>query len=123
MWGWGLYGCQKISTTYKLVPPTFGGSKPSPYICGMENKSFTLTLTNTQLIDLCLIVGDNLDNIQYLLEEEIKQGDPNEEVEELTNQVLETRDLLIHLEKTMNPEPIVLGDGKITHGSVVLSAQ
>ena len=89
----------------------------------MENKSFTLTLTNTQLIDLCLIVGDNLDNIQYLLEEEIKQGDPNEEVEELTNQVLETRDLLIHLEKTMNPEPIVLGDGKITHGSVVLSAQ
>jgi hypothetical protein len=68
-------------------------------------------------------VGDNLDNIQYLLEEEIKQGDPNEEVEELTNQVLETRDLLIHLEKTMNPEPIVLGDGKITHGSVVLSAQ
>ena len=89
----------------------------------MENKSFTLTLTNAQLIDLCLIVGDNLDNIQYLLEEEIKSGDPNEEVEELTNQVLETRDLLIHLEKTMNPEPIVLGDGKITHGSVVLSAQ
>ena len=89
----------------------------------MENKSFTLTLTNAQLIDLGLIVGDNLDNIQYLLEEEIKQGDPNEEVEELTNQVLETRDLLIHLEKTMNPEPIVLGDGKITHGSVVLSAQ
>ena len=89
----------------------------------MENKSFTLTLTNAQLIDLCLIVGDNLDNIQYLLEEEIKQGDPNEEVEELTNQVLETRDLLILLEKTMNPEPIVLGDGKITHGSVVLSAQ
>ena len=89
----------------------------------MENKSFTLTLTNAQLIDLCLIVGDNLDNIQYLLEEEIKQGDPNEEVEELTNQVLETRDLLIHLEKTLNPTPIVLGDGKITHGSVVLSAQ
>ena len=89
----------------------------------MENKSFTLTLSSQQLIDLCLIVGDNLDNIQYLLEEEIKQGDPNEEVEELTNQVLETRDLLIHLEKTMNPEPIVLGDGKITHGSVVLSSQ
>ena len=89
----------------------------------MENKSFTLTLTNAQLIDLCLIVGDNLDNIQYLLEEEIKQGDPNEEVESLTDQVLETRDLLILLEKTLNPTPIVLGDGKITHGSVVLSAQ
>ena len=89
----------------------------------MENKSFTLTLTNAQLIDLCLIVGDNLDNIQYLLEEEIKNGDPNEEVESLTDQVLETRDLLIHLEKTMNHTPIVLGDGKITHGSVVLSAQ
>ena len=89
----------------------------------MENKSFTLTLSSQQLIDLTLIVGDNLDNIQYLLEEEIKLGDPNEEVESLTDQVLETRDLLIHLEKTMNPTPIVLGDGKITHGSVVLSAQ
>jgi len=89
----------------------------------MENKSFTLTLTPQQLIDLSLIVGDNLDNIQYLLEEEIKQGDPNEEVESLTDQVLETRDLLILLEKTLNPTPIVLGDGKITHGSVVLSAQ
>ena len=89
----------------------------------MENKSFTLTLTNAQLIDLSLIVGDNLDNIQYLLEEEIKQGDPNEEVESLTDQVLETRDLLILLEKTLNPTPIVLGDGKITHGSVVLSQQ
>jgi hypothetical protein len=89
----------------------------------MENKSFTLTLSSQQLIDLCLIVGDNLDNIQYLLEEEIKNGDPNEEVESLTDQVLETRDLLIHLEKTMNPTPIVLGDGKITHGSVVLSAE
>ena len=89
----------------------------------MENKSFTLTLTPEQLINLSLIVGDNLDNIQYLLEEEIKQGDPNEEVESLTDQVLETRDLLILLEKTMNPTPIVLGDGKITHGSVVLSAQ
>ncbi len=75
----------------------------------MENKSFTLTLTNAQLIDLSLIVGDNLDNIQYLLEEEIKQGDPNEEVESLTDQVLETRDLLILLEKTLNPTPIVLG--------------
>ena len=89
----------------------------------MENKSFTLTLTPEQLINLSLIVGDNLDNIQYLLEEEIKQGDPNEEVESLTDQVLETRDLLILLEKTLNPTPIVLGDGKITHGSVVLSAQ
>jgi hypothetical protein len=89
----------------------------------MENKSFTLTLSSQQLIDLCLIVGDNLDNIQYLLEEEIKNGDPNEEVESLTDQVLETRDLLIHLEKTMNPTPIVLGDGKITHGSVVLTAE
>lgn len=89
----------------------------------MENKTYTLTLSSQQLIDLCLIVGDNLDNIQYLLEEEIKNGDPNEEVESLTDQVLETRDLLIHLEKTMNPTPIVLGDGKITHGSVVLSAE
>lgn len=89
----------------------------------MENKSFTLTLSSQQLIDLTLIVGDNLDNLQYLLEEEIKLGDPNEEVESLTDQVLETRDLLIHLEKTMNPTPLDLGNGKVTHGSVVLTAE
>ena len=89
----------------------------------MENKTYTLTLSSQQLIDLALIVGENLDNIQYLLEEEIKNGDPNEEVEELTDRVLETRDLLIHLEKTMSPEPLDLGGGKYTHGSVVLTAQ
>jgi len=88
----------------------------------MENKSYTLTLSSQQLIDLALIVGENLDNLQYLLEEEIKQGDPNEEVEDLTDRVLETRDLLIYLEKTMSPEPLDLGGGKYTYGSVVLTA-
>ena len=89
----------------------------------MENKSFTLTLSSQQLIDLALIVGENLDSLQYLLEQEIAEGDPNEEVEELTDRVLETRDLLIHLEKTMNPTPLDLGGGKVTHGSVVLTAE
>ena len=89
----------------------------------MENKTYTLTLSSQQLIDLALIVGDNLDEMQYLLEEEIRQGDPNEEVEDLTNRVLETRDLLIYLEKTMSPEPLDLGNGKYTYGSVVLTAE
>lgn len=89
----------------------------------MENKTYTLTLSSQQLIDLALIVGENLDNLQYLLEEEIKQGDPNEEVESLTDQVLETRDLLIYLEKTMSPERLDLGGGKYTYGSVVLTAE
>ena len=89
----------------------------------MENKTFTLTLSNTQLIDLALVVGENLDSLQYLLEQEIAEGDPNEEVEELTDRVLETRNLLIHLEKTLSPEPLDLGGGKYTHGSVVLTAQ
>ena len=88
-----------------------------PYICGMENKTYTLTLTSEQLIDLALIVGDDLDNIQYLLEQEIAQGDPNDEVEDLTNRVLDTRALLILLEKTLSPESIVVGD-KQTHGTV-----
>jgi hypothetical protein len=83
----------------------------------MENKTYTLTLTSEQLIDLALIVGNDLDNVQYLLEEEIKNGDPNEEVEDLTNQVLDTRALLILLEKTLSPEPLVVGD-KQTHGTV-----
>ena len=89
----------------------------------MENKTYTLTLSSQQLIDLALIVGENLDNLQYLLEQEIAEGDPNEEVEDLTDRVLETRDLLIHLEKTMSPEPLDLGGGKYTHGSVVLTAE
>ena len=88
----------------------------------MENKTYTLTLSSQQLIDLALIVGDNLDEMQYLLEEEIRLGDPNEEVEELTDRVLETRNLLIHLEKTLSPEPLDLGNGKYTYGSVVLTA-
>jgi len=83
----------------------------------MENKTYTLTLTSEQLIDLTLIVGNDLDNVQYLLEQEVKNGDPNEEVEDLTNQVLDTRALLILLEKTLSPEPLVVGD-KQTHGSV-----
>ena len=89
----------------------------SPYICGMENKTVTLTLTSEQLIDLTHIVGDDLDNISYLLEQEIAQGDPNGEVDDLTNRVLETRALLLHLEKTLNPNPLVVGD-KQTHGTV-----
>jgi len=83
----------------------------------MENKTFTLTLSSQQLIDLTLIVGEDLDNLQYLLEQEIAEGDPNEEVEDLTNRVLETRSLLLHLEKTLNPNPLVVGD-KQTHGTV-----
>ena len=88
----------------------------------MENKTYTLTLSSQQLIDLALIVGDNLDELQYLLEEEIRLGDPNEEVEDLTNGVLETRDLLIHLEKTLSPEPLDLGNSNYTYGSEVLTA-
>jgi len=85
--------------------------------------TYNVTLTSEQLIDLIHIVGDDLDNIQYLLQNEIADGDPNEEVEDLTNQVLETRDLMILLEKTLNPTPLDLGNGMVTHGSVVLSAQ
>lgn len=85
--------------------------------------TYNVTLTTTQLINLIHIVGDELDNIQYLLQQEITDGDPNEEVDSLTDQVLETRDLMIFLEKTLNPKALDLGNGMVTHGSVVLSAQ
>lgn len=85
--------------------------------------TYNVNLTPSQLIDLIHIVGDELDNIQYLLQQEITDGDPNEEVESLTDQVLETRDLLILLEKTLNPTALDLGNGMVTHGSVVMSAQ
>lgn len=85
--------------------------------------TYNVNLTPSQLIDLIHIVGDELDNIQYLLQQEITDGDPNDEVESLTDQVLETRDLMILLEKTLNPTPLDLGNGMVTHGSVVMSAQ
>ena len=76
-----------------------------------------LGTTRDQLIELTFTVATELDNLQYLLQNEINDGDPNEEVEDLTNRVIETREVLILLEKTLTPEPLVVGD-KQTHGSV-----
>jgi len=80
-------------------------------------KTYNVTFTRDQLIELTFTVASELDNLQYLLQNEITDGDPNEEVEDLTNRVIETREVLILLEKTLTPEPLVVGD-KQTHGSV-----
>ena len=80
-------------------------------------KTYNVTLTRDQLIELTFTVASELDNLQYLLQNEITDGDPNEEVEDLTNRVIETREVLILLEKTLTPEPLVVGD-KQTPGSV-----
>ena len=58
----------------------------------MEN--ITLTLTPSEMEHLELVLAADFDNISYLLEEEVKQGDPNGEVEELSNHVLDTKNLL-----------------------------
>ena len=62
------------------------------YICGMEN--ITLTLTPSEMEHLELVLAADFDNISYLLEQVVKEGDPNGEVEELSNHVLDTKNLL-----------------------------
>lgn len=58
----------------------------------MEN--ITLTLTPSEMEHLELVLAADFDNISYLLEQVVKEGDPNGEVEELSNHVLDTKNLL-----------------------------
>lgn len=83
----------------------------------MKNKTYHLTLTSEQITDLSVIVRDDLDQITIFLDDEIKKGDPSNEVGYLETRFDEIRSLLLLLEKTMNPEPYVMGELQ-THGSV-----
>ena len=58
----------------------------------MEN--ITLTLTPSEMEHLELVLAADFDNISYLLEQVVKEGDPDGEVEELSNHVLDTKNLL-----------------------------
>lgn len=48
------------------------------------------------------ILEQHYDEMTYLLEEEVKEGDPNDEVDELTNLVLETKNLITKLDKAIS---------------------
>lgn len=58
----------------------------------MEN--ITLILTPSEMEHLELVLAADFDNISYLLEQVVKEGDPDGEVEELSNHVLDTKNLL-----------------------------
>ena len=83
----------------------------------MENNKYTLDLDLEQLFDLCLIVQDNLGQVATLIDNETAAGDPNDDVENLSVRYAEIRDLLLKLEKTLQPTPFVEGDLQ-THLSV-----
>lgn len=67
----------------------------------MEN--VTLTLPPDLMSHLEMVLLNDLDNMTYLLEEEVKQGDPNDEVEGLTNLVLDTQSILTILQSSYVP--------------------
>lgn len=48
------------------------------------------------------ILEQHYDEMTYLLEQEVKEGDPNDEVDELTNLVLETKNLITKLDKAIS---------------------
>jgi hypothetical protein len=67
----------------------------------MEN--LTLTLPPDLMSHLEMVLLNDLDNMTYLLEEEVKQGDPNDEVEGLTNLVLDTQAIITILQSSYVP--------------------
>jgi|LakMenE01Jun11ns_1017448.scaffolds.fasta_scaffold9426654_2 hypothetical protein len=67
----------------------------------MEN--VTLTLPPDLMSHLEMVLLNDLDNMTYLLEEEVKQGDPNDEVEGLTNLVLDTQAIITILQSSYVP--------------------
>jgi hypothetical protein len=54
-----------------------------------------------------MVLAADFDNISYLLEEEVKHGDPNGEVEELTNHVLDTKNLLTKVQESYTFEMVM----------------
>jgi len=71
----------------------------------MEN--ITLTLSPSEMTHLEMVLAADFDNISYLLEEEVKHGDPNGEVEELTNHVLDTKNLLTKVQESYTLEMVM----------------
>ena len=48
------------------------------------------------------ILEQHYDELTYLIQQEVEEGDPNDEVNELTNLVLETKNLITKLDKAIS---------------------
>ena len=64
--------------------------------------NYTLQLTPTEKDHLMDILEQHYDEMTYLLEQEVKEGDPNDEVDELANLVLETKNLITLLDQSIS---------------------
>lgn len=63
--------------------------------------NITLQLTPTEKDHLMDILEQHYDELTYLIQQEVEEGDPNDEVNELTNLVLETKNLITLLDKAI----------------------
>jgi len=57
-------------------------------------KTHTLQLTDQEVHQLMYILDTHYDEMTYLLQQEVEDGDPNDEVNELTNMVLDVKNLI-----------------------------
>ena len=57
-------------------------------------KTHTLQLTDQEVQQLMYILHAHYDEMTYLLQQEVEDGDPNDEVNELTNMVLDVKNLI-----------------------------
>ena len=57
-------------------------------------KTHTLQLTDQEVQQLMYILDTHYDEMTYLLQQEVEDGDPNDEVNELTNMVLDVKNLI-----------------------------
>ena len=64
--------------------------------------NYTLQLTPTEKDHLMDILEQHYDELTYLIQQEVEEGDPNNEVNELTNLVLETKNLITLLDQAIS---------------------
>lgn len=63
--------------------------------------NITLHLTPTEKDHLMDILEQHYDELTYLIQQEVEEGDPNDEVNDLSNILLETKNLITKLDKAI----------------------
>ena len=64
--------------------------------------NITLQLTPTEKDHLMDILEQHYDELTYLIQQEVEDGDPNDEVNDLSNILLETKNLITKLDRAIS---------------------
>ena len=64
--------------------------------------NITLQLTPTEKDHLMDILEQHYDELTYLIQQEVEEGDPNDEVNDLSNILLETKNLITKLDQAIS---------------------